>query len=374
MNWASVTCRVQGLDVHSFLARLLAEGIPPRGVQRAGFAVQLTVPARHYRRLARIARSLGGKSRVIARRGLYFPLRGILSRAGVFFGAVVFGIGVVCSQQYVWCIRCPGMEPYQSLPVRAALVQAGIREGSRFTDALAHTGQTLLMGQGGFGWVSLNFEKGRLVVETAPAAPVPEIASPAGQDLTAAVQAVVTGVQVDAGTAMVRPGDSVLPGAVLIAAARPDREGKPVPGRAAGRVTGRFFVSRQWQQPLPYEVRLPVGRQTLRRSLFVLGHTLHGPGRAPGPGSQTQYRPVSVLGFALPASWAEDTAPGEKTAAGILTESLARAKARKRCRDDVHTQWDMHQVIQESENFYVEGQVLFYGYRAEIEADITGKK
>ena len=50
MNWASVVCRVQGLDVHSFLAKLTACGVPVRQLRRTGFSLQLTVAARHYRR------------------------------------------------------------------------------------------------------------------------------------------------------------------------------------------------------------------------------------------------------------------------------------------------------------------------------------
>ena len=375
MHWARVVCRVTGVDVHSFLARLLAAGIPPRQVVRTGFAVQFSVKARQYRAAARLARSLGGRSRILARKGLYFRLRRILARTGVFAGLVVFGLLVWYSQRFVWCIQCPGMDSAEVLQIRAALMQAGIQEGTCMTDALARTGRTLLIQQGGFGWASVNFIKGRLVVEAAPAAPVPEILSPDGRDITAAVDAVITRVQVDTGTPLVKPGDSVTSGTVLIAAARPDREGKPVPGKAQGRVWGRFVFSQQWHQPMTYEVKVPTGKDLSRRRLFVMGRWLSGPPQMPGPGgAELSVRPCTVLGFSLPASWGITAFPCTQSAAGRFSPALARDKARQRCRSLLHTHWDIQKIVRESEQFYPENGVLIYDYRAEIIAEIGQKK
>lgn len=374
MRWAWIECSVTRVRVQELLDRLIQAGVTIRNLRRAENRIRFCCPARQYRTVARIARSFGGCSRVLRRKGVYFRLRRLLRRTGIWFGLFCFTLLLLWSQQFVWEMRFPGLDRVQRMQAKEVLRREGITEGIRVSESLLTAGETALVQQQiGFGWASLNFEKGRLSVETAPAEPIPAIQDPQAMDLTARVDGTITSIRVDAGTALVHVGDVVPRGAVLIAANRADRQGKPVVGQAAGCVTARFVWETQWDQPLEYTSRQPQGQLQTFRSLQLAGKTWKIPQQMIPGTAVIRHEPLRWMGLPLPGSWTEINVVATKEVVGTFTETLARDKSRQACMHRLYQEWPDAHIYSEQGGYTLENGILHYRYRAEIEANILMK-
>lgn len=371
MKWAWIQCSVKRVDLQEFLQGLMQVDVDPRGMQRDEKKLRFFCRADQYRAVAKIAKKHGGISKVVQRKGAYFLLKKWLKRKGIWVGVLFFGMCVMFGQQYIWHVEFSDIGPVQQELAEVILRQVGICEGVHASEELLLQGETELVRQQiGFGWASLNFEKGRLLVETAPAEPIPPIFAAQGTNLTAKAAGTVVSVSVEAGTAMVKPGDIVMPGDVLIATDKLNREGNPVPGQAAGSVIASFVWDTQWDQPLYYETRQPVMKMQTRRSLQIGKHHF-GLQEKQMPGTVVlQHYPFTLGELPLPGTWTEKNVVMLEDANGYFTETLAKAKAKKHCLDEMYAQWGEVKVIEEQESFSMENQILHYKYRAKIEADI----
>ena len=371
MRWAWIECSVTQVRAQELLDRLIQVGVTIRDLRRAENRIRFCCPARQYRTVARIARSFGGRSRVLRRKGVYFRLRRLLRRTGIWFGLFCFTILLFWSQQFVWGMRFPGLDTVQRIQAKEVLRREGITEGVRVSEALLTAGETALVQQQiGFGWASLNFEKGRLSVETAPAEPIPAIQTAQAMDLTARTDGTITSIRVDAGTALVHVGDVVPKGTVLIAANRADRQGEPVVGQAAGCVMAHFVWETQWDQPLEYTSRQPQGKMQTCRSLQLAGKTWKRPEQRISGTAVIRHEPLQWMGLPLPGSWTETNVIVSEEVMGTFTETLARDKARQECMRRLYQEWPDAHICSEQGAYTRENGVLHYQYRAEIEADI----
>ncbi len=374
MKWAWVKCSVKNVDVQDFLRELMQANVDPRGLQRENKGIQFTCRAGQYRMVAQAARKYGGISKILQRNGIYFFLKKGLQRKGIWLGIACFEVCLLISQQYIWHVQFPNMDSVQKKRAETVLRQVGIYEGVRSTEDLLSLGETeLVRKQIGFGWASLNFEKGRLSVETAPAEPIPSIFTAQGTDIIAKTAGEIVSVSVESGTAMIKPGDVVIPGQVLIATDKPDRDGNPVPGQAAGRVVASFVWETECDQPLQYDIQRP-------RMKMQTSHSLQIGNRHFGENEQEQstmgilrHYPLMLGELPLPGTWTEENMLLMEDSSGIFTETLAKAKAKKQCLDEMYKQWSDTKIIEEQESFSMENEILHYKYRAKIEADICMK-
>ncbi len=373
MKWAWVQCSVKNVDLQDFIQELTQLNVDPRGLQRENKEIQFTCRANQYRKVTQAARKYGGISRVLQRKGIYFLLKKGLKRKGIWLGIACFEVCLLVSQQYIWHVRFPNMDSVQKKRAETVLRQVGIYEGVRSTEELLSLGETeLVRKQIGFGWASLNFEKGRLLVETAPAEPIPPIFTARDTDIIAKTAGEIVSVSVEAGTAMVKSGDVVMPGNILIARDKLDREGKPVPGQAAGRVVASFVWETEYDQPLQYDIQRPCLKMQTSHSLQI-GNQHFGKKEDEQANAVVRHYPFMLGELPLPGTWTEENVLLMENSTGMFTETLAKAKAKKHCQDEMYAQWGDAKIIAEQESFSMENEILHYKYRAKIEADICVK-
>src|SRR5699024_11381829 len=84
-----------------------------------GFAARCA--AWHYLPLAGLARRRRVRLRVTRRRGLWFRLRPLARRAGLWVGLAVFLPLLLWARGLVWAVEYPGMTPGQEARAAAAL-------------------------------------------------------------------------------------------------------------------------------------------------------------------------------------------------------------------------------------------------------------
>ena len=189
--WAGITFAAQNGDVEGLLTAAAAGGlhlfdIVPRP---GGFSARCA--AWHYRKLAALARRRRVRLRIQKRRGLFFCIRPLLRRRGLWAGCLVFLPLLLWLQGFVWFVEPVGLTPGQQARAAVVLWEAGLFPGNAVTQEKLTAGEYALLQSGEFSWASLNFMKGKLVAEAAAAKPVPDIAAGTLHGLRARVSGTV---------------------------------------------------------------------------------------------------------------------------------------------------------------------------------------
>ncbi len=339
-----------------------------------GFTARL--PARRYREVSRLARRCGTRLRVRKRRGVLFRLRAYRGRWGLVLAPLVFAAAVHLLGQSVWSIRYDGLDAVARSRVEQMLYSMDICEGTVLTQEKLRLAEKQLMdGDEAFGWVSLNFEKGRLVVEASPALQKPAIESNDPVDLVAAADGILLEVNAQEGFAVKSVGQTVAAGDVLVSAHKPDPYEQPVESHAKGLVVAAVKKTYQCVQPSTYEVQALTGRVASSCRLRLFGHTLELGAQLPEGGEmRTVHRPLTVLGFALPATIEERYVPQREARQFHLTPDGARQYARFACLAQLYAEFPDAEIIAESRQESWDGGTLTYTMTVDFKADIAREK
>lgn len=303
--WAADTFRfaVTGEGAHRFLNCAAAAGVRLRRVQwrQDGYTATACGPDRA--KLEKIAADGGWTFTVTARRG---PGRRtetlVKTRPGLVAGAVLFLALLRFLGGFVWCIDYGAMDAGLQPALRTLLADCGIHEGTRLTKPLLQAAQAQALRQSDtFGWISLNFTGGCLMIESTPTQTQEVRTAPPRQGLYAKADGVVLAVEIESGFASVKVGDTVEKGQQLAAAERFDRKGNAVEQGASGRILAR--VQRQYTaiQSLTVERALYTGRTAEETTLYLPGITRTAAPETPLAGEQqTTWEPLRLGRLALP--------------------------------------------------------------------------
>ena len=352
------------------------QGIPLYMVrpEAAGFTARL--PARRYREISRLARRCGVRLRVTERRGVYFRLRAYRGRWGLLLAPLVFIAAVHLLGRSVWSIRYDGLDAAAREQVEQTLYSMDICEGSVLNQEKLRAAEKQIMDTNdAFGWVSLNFEKGRLVAEASPALQKPAIESNEPVDLVAAADGILLEVNAQEGFAVKAVGQTVAEGDVLVSAYKPDPYEQPVESHAKGLVVAAVKKTYRCVQPSTYEVGALTGSIDSSFRLRMFGRTLELGAQLPeGEEVRTTHRPLTVLGFALPATVEERYLPQREARQFHLTPDGARQYARFACLAQLYEEFPDAEIIAESRQESWDGGTLTYTMTVDFKADIAREK
>lgn len=374
--WAAVEFTAQNGSAEALLSQAAAQGLHPYGVtaRPGGFCAHCA--AWQYRRFAALARKLRVRLRVHKRQGLYFCIRPLLRRAGLWAGLALFVPLLLWAQQYVWTVDTSTLTTGQAARAAAVLRANDLQPGSAVTEAKLTAGEYALLQSGEFSWASLNFAKGRLVVEAAAAKPKPDIAAGTLHGIRAKCGGTVVRTNLVSGTILVVPGQQVEAGQGLIGTARAERDGTLIFAPAAGTVVAQFEWSDTRTVPLEETVQQYTGACTRAYRVTAFGHTFPLPA-APAPEHAAvilrHFQPeVPLLGLALPCSVEETCRYVQQPETLHRTEAQAAALARLQSLQALYAAWPDAEHIARKEDCTVNGNVLDYTVTYTVAADICG--
>ncbi len=371
--FGEVVFAAQGGRYERFLSDCAQQGMPVHGIRPCPGGVTAVVSARYYRRLHRLARRRGVRLRVQKKRGLCFWGRRFRGRWGLPLGLVLFCAAMVMMQHLVWAVRYVQLPPEQQPMIEQELYALDLCAGSWASpEKLRQAQQQLELKHPELAWLSLNFVKGRLVVETAPAAPVPLVEGNEARPLVAAADGTLLELNIQEGYCDKRPGQTVAKGEVLVEAQKPDRDQVLIPSHAKGRVVALVEKTYECTQPLCYTAELPTGQVVTGRTLCLLGKRLPLGGMPQGRGQERVRRyPLTLLSFALPATVEERqlsfTAPQQIK----LSQRAAREFADYACRQALYGEFPDAEVLEteQQEEWREDGYCL--KLRVRFRADIA---
>ena len=370
--WAGVRFTARNGSPEMLLTDAAAQGIHLYGISArpGGFCAHCA--AWQYRRLAALARHRRVRLRVEKRKGLYFLLRPLLRRKGLWVGLVAWGLVLVWLQGFIWAVDDSSLTTGQRARAGAVLRSCGLQPGTVVTEELLRTGEYALLESGEFSWASLNFEKGRLAVEAAPAHARPEIAAGTLHGLRAKCNGTVLRTNLASGTMLVVPGQTVEAGQGLIGTAHSERDGTLIFAPAAGTVVAQL----EWEtnQSIPLAETLPqlTGANKANYRLFFAGHSAAlSPSAPEGDGLyRTRHLQLEVFGLPLPCAVEETTFYAQQQKTLYRTEAQALTLARLQGLRALHDAFPDAEILARREECTVQENTLHYNAVYTVAADI----
>lgn len=370
--WAGVRFTARNGSPEALLTDAAAQGIHLYGISArpGGFCAHCV--AWQYRRLAALARHRRVRLRVDKRKGLYFLLRPLLRRKGLWTGLAAWGLILLWLQGMVWAVDYGSLTTGQRARAGAVLRSCGLQPGTAVTEELLRTGEYALLESGEFSWASLNFEKGRLAVEAAPAHARPEIAAGTLHGLRAKCNGTVLRTNLASGTMLVVPGQTVEAGQGLIGTARSERDGTLIFAPAAGTVVAQL----EWEtnQNIPLAETLPqlTGKNTTNYKLFFAEHSaVLSPSAPDGDGlCRTRHLQLEVFGLPLPCAVEETIYYWQQQETMYRTEAQALTLARLQGLRALHDAFPDADILARREECTVQEEALHYNAVYTVTADI----
>lgn len=366
--WAGVAFTALNGDTEGLLNDAASTGIHLSRISAQPGGFSGCCAAWRYRKLASLARRRRVRLQVQRRRGLFFRLRPLFRRTGLWVGMAVFVPLLLWSRGLIWSVDYGSLTAGQQ--ARAAVVlreETGLEPGVRVTQELLTAGEYALLKSGEFSWASLNFFGGRLEVEAAAAKQVPAIFSGKLQTLHARTGGLVTEVNLKSGTALVVPGQQVETGQPLISTSRTERDGTPIFAPAAGIVMARFEWGAEYDQPLSAEVPLLTGRTHTKLRLSCGGLQIRLPGLdggligpTPNDIEITRHVQLELYGLPLPVAVEETVRYQRRIREVTYTDDLALAMARLHCLQELAEEWPHAQIVAQKESVEMRSDHLHY--------------
>lgn len=182
-------------------------------------------------------------------------------RFGIPIGLVLAIILSIVMYRFVWRVEIQGAGPYQG-DIAIFLREEGLGVGTPKSGVdAAQLVRKLNHRYPKVAWFNAYVHDITLVVDCTLGVLPPDTPSPEPGDLLATRDGVVSLIQVHAGTAMVKPGDVVREGQVLIAGSERSSDETLRPVHARGTVLARCWVSRSVNLPLTQTQSVETGRE-----------------------------------------------------------------------------------------------------------------
>ncbi len=298
----SVTFEVQGGNCEKLLTECMRDFIPLSQVQATAFGFFGVVPAYRYRQLCNLATKDGCRIRISQKHGIWFRLYKFKRYVGIPIGLLAAVLLRLLLPQQIWSIEYYGVAADQQQALSDRLFSCGVYQGCFVTDELLRSaGQQIMLHTDVYADLSLNYGKGRLVVEARPATPDPTMYLPQDWDITALYDGVVRSVEVYSGTAAVEPGQMVQKGDVLVKSTWQDQQNQLQPSPCRARIMA--YVEKTLSAACPMVQTVETVQETYTDSLALcVGPWKLWLKKGDDPQAVPSQQGVHFLGMALPCT------------------------------------------------------------------------
>lgn len=222
------------------------------------------------------AEEAGIRGEVLRRRGLPFLLARYRKRPGLLIGMFAGLLLLFCGELFVWKITVNGNTLLTDREIVDALGSYGIGVGSYIPDIPVLRAQNeFLLTYSDISSIAINVKGTHIQVEVLERTHAPEIDPNDGVcNLVASEDGIVLSVDVAAGTALVKPGDVVTEGQILVSAYTVDGRGIYRLHHARGSVKAQVYTACSFVIPLERTVKHYTGRAEKKTTLTLLGKDL----------------------------------------------------------------------------------------------------
>ena len=264
--------RVEG-EAGPFLTQVRRRKIPLCQLREENGAIFGEIPAWQYKALARLARGTGARLRAVRRKGAWFRLRRYRKRLGLLAGAAFFLSALVFSQNFLWAVDIVPTERVTEQQIQDVLKRHGVVIGAYLPGLDLQAAAMLARAElPGAAFFALNRVGSRIQVEVVDAVEAPPYQKETGLcNIVAAENGIIRSVEAYTGQQMVRVGQSVGQGDLLVSGIIENRDGHMLYVHAEAKVMAEVEESRTFSLPLSQTERTDTGEVKTRSRIDLFG-------------------------------------------------------------------------------------------------------
>lgn len=275
MRWVRgyVLFTVTGAFGERFLNLVARARVAIWDITRKGEEMTACVLARDYKRLRPCVRRTGVRLRVTQRHGLPFYTRRYDKRAGLVLGIVIFFTFIIVMSQFVWSVEISGNREVSEFEITQALRDEGICPGALKKDVDVRAAkQNILLKLTKLSWITINIMGTNAQVEVRERAPQPQMV-PVDRpgNVIAAKSGQIIRMEVYGGQAMVKKGDSVKEGDLLVSGVVQGKTGLNLLSHSSAKIIAQIQEQMVYDIPGSVEIGRETGNQRTKRFLSLLG-------------------------------------------------------------------------------------------------------
>lgn len=272
-----VDFRAEGVFCEKLLTEAMKNGLDISFPRKSGYTMRGTVQAAEYRSLCKIARRLGLKMRIEKKHGIYFTLKRHRDKIGFAAGAIFAAAVVLFLNLFVWEINISGNKAVSSEEIMATLANSGLKTGTLRTAHDARKIEWNIMNDNKeIAWATVNIQGccvNVVVSETRREAEM-KYDDDKPVNIIAAKYGVIRKMDVFDGQGVVKVGDAVMKGDLLVSAAFEDRHGKLTLKHSRAKILAETDYEITAEFPLEQTVETTEGVKKTVKEIVILGKSI----------------------------------------------------------------------------------------------------
>lgn len=269
-----VDFRAEGVFCEKLLTEAMKNGLGISFPRKSGYTMRGTVQAAEYRSLCKIARRLGLKMRIEKKHGIYFTLKRHRDKIGFAAGAIFAAAVVLFLNLFVWEINISGNKAVSSEEIMATLANSGLKTGTLRTAHDARKIEWNIMNDNKeIAWATVNIQGccvNVVVSETRREAEM-KYDDDKPVNIIAAKYGVIRKMDVFDGQGVVKVGDAVMKGDLLVSATFEDRHGKLTLKHSRARVMAETDYEITVEFPLERVIETTGGVKKSVKGIEIMG-------------------------------------------------------------------------------------------------------
>lgn len=269
-----VDFRAEGVFCEKLLTEAMKNGLGISFPRKSGYTMRGTVQAAEYRSLCKIARRLGLKMRIEKKHGIYFTLKRHRDKIGFAAGAIFAAAVVLFLNLFVWEINISGNKAVSSEEIMATFANSGLKTGTLRTAHDARKIEWNIMNDNKeIAWATVNIQGccvNVVVSETRREAEM-KYDDDKPVNIIAAKYGVIRKMDVFDGQGVVKVGDAVMKGDLLVSATFEDRHGKLTLKHSRARVMAETDYEITVEFPLEQVIETTGGVKKSVKGIEIMG-------------------------------------------------------------------------------------------------------
>lgn len=256
----SITLEARGFALDRFITLAVRSNIRLWNVKRTASGILFVTDIKHFRNLLRFAKKTGVHLKIKSKQGCPFFIYKYRKRYIFTAGIIVFAFFLFVMSSFIWLIEIEGNSKLSKYEIMSALNDNGLKTGCiKYFINTSQTEQNLKKELKEISWIHIKISGTRAVVEISEDIPTQNtIPSSAPCDIISNNNALITNIIATSGKPVVKVGDTVQKGSVLISADITYlQDGAEVLyGQVGSSGTIKGKVQRTFTSSLPYSLKV----------------------------------------------------------------------------------------------------------------------
>ncbi|MBB6630504.1 sporulation protein YqfD [Clostridium algidicarnis] len=272
----TIEVEVQCLIPERIINLLWNKGVIIKNVRKVNIStVRFYIAIKDYKYLEEAAKVTNSKIRITSRSGIYFFIIKIKKYLGLAIGSVLFLVLIYYMSTFIWSIEIETEKYLSPYEVRKYLMDLGVKPGIKKKDASVAKIEEEMKKREDIMWIRARVEGSKMKIKIAERKSPPIIEEDnSTNNIISKMDGEVIRVYTVSGTALVKPGDLVKKGDILINAEQ-GKEGATYITKAEGDVMAKTFYEFNKSIKLKGTVKEPTGNMKEEIYISIFGKRLY---------------------------------------------------------------------------------------------------